>query len=402
MKISNYSDVYDQKALEKDSTINFNRPYQQCSLSVMDTIADPDISFDKNGVCNYYHEYKKAEETHCLIGEKGRKKQEHVAETMIKSAKNQKYNCLLGLSGGADSTYLAYLAKDLGLNPLLVNFDYGWNTEIATKNIENAVKATGFDLYTVVMNWQEFKHLQRSYFKASVLDLDVPADHMIFGALYKTANKYKIKHVLSGNNIWTEHTLPKSWNYNKFDLVNLKNIHAKFDNTPLKELPALGVWQYAYYQLLKNIKGVTLLDYQEFVRTDILKVIESEMGWINYGGKHQESVFTRFYQGYILPKKFKIDKRKAHLSNLIFSGQCTKEEALKELNEPAYDLHVMEEDFEFMAKKLDFSLDEFEAILTQKNVNHQAYGTDSAQRARYFKIMSTLKPITRIVKKLRP
>lgn len=375
--------------------------FRQCEISVMDTLADPDITFDKEGVSNYYHEYIKAEKEQGIKGKKGELLQEEWA-SKIKSKPGKKgYDCILGLSGGADSTYLVYLAKKLGLNPLLVHFDYGWNSEIATKNVENAVAASGYDLYTVVMDWPEFRGLQRSYFKASVLDLDVPADHMIFGALFSTAKKFNIKYVLSGNNVWTEHTLPKSWNYNKFDLVNLKNIHRKFENTSLKHLPALGLWDYARYQLLHKIERVNFLNWQEFVREDILKVIEKELGWINYGGKHQESVFTRFYQGYILPKKFNIDKRKAHLSNLIFSGQMTKEEAIKELEKPTYDEKLQKQDFEFVAKKLGFSNEEFENILNLPNVEHEVYGTDKSQRQRYFKIMKSIKPITSVIKRFR-
>lgn len=374
--------------------------YKQCALSVMDNISDPNISFDDKGISNYYHEYVQAEKEQGLVGDPGRQKQlEWAAKIKSRPGKNG-YDCILGLSGGADSTYIAYLAKDLGLNPLLVHFDYGWNTEIATINVENAVKYSGFDLYTVVMDWEEFRSLQRSYFKASVLDLDVPADHMIFGALFETAKKFNIKYVLSGNNVWTEHTLPKAWNYNKFDLVNLRNIHKTFENTPLKHLPALGLWQYAYYQLVLNVERVNFLNWQEFKRVDILKVIEKELGWKNYGGKHQESVSTRFYQGYILPNKFQIDKRKAHLSNLIFAGQLSKEEALAELAKPAYDENLMKQDYEFVAKKLGFSLDEFKQVLTQPNVDHGHYGTDVNQRARYFKIMTATRPITKFLKAL--
>lgn len=392
---------YNEEALKNDPKASFGQPYQQCAISVMDSIADPDITFDDKGICNYYYEYLDAENKQCLTGKDGRKRQEEVA-TKIKSKPGKKgYNCILGLSGGADSTYLAYLAKDLGLNPLLVHFDYGWNSEIAVKNVENAVKASGFDLYTVVMDWPEFKSLQRSYFKASVLDLDVPADHMIFGALYKTALKFNIKYVLSGNNVWTEHTLPKSWNYNKFDLVNLKNIHEKFENGTLKHLPSLGLWQTAYYQLIHSIEKASFIDLQEFKREEILKLIESEMGWINYGGKHQESVFTRFYQGYILPNKFNIDKRKAHLSNMIFSKQLSKNTALEILSEPPYDVKKQKDDFEFVAKKLGFSFTEFEAILNLPNVPHEAYGTDKKDRELYFKIMKTIKPMTSILKKIK-
>lgn len=366
----------------------------------MDNQSDPYISFDDKGICNYYYEYLKAEKEEGRRGEEGRNLQESWANKIKARHDKKGYNCILGLSGGADSSYLAYLAKELGLNPLLVHFDYGWNTEIATQNVESTVKATGFDLYTVVMNWPEFRSLQRSYFKASVVDLDVPADHMIFGALFQTAKKFNIKYILSGNNVWTEHTLPKGWNYNKFDLINLKNIHRKFENTPLNHLPALGLWQYAYYQLLLNVERVNFLNWQEYNRAEIISIIEEKLGWRNYGGKHQESVFTRFYQGYILPNKFGIDKRKAHLSNLIFAGQISKEEALLELQSPPYDINLMKEDFSFVAKKLGFSNDEFNKILKLPNVEHEFYGTDLKQRQRYFKIMKTIKPISKIAKTL--
>jgi N-acetyl sugar amidotransferase len=391
--------IYNEEVLKKDSKANFGRPYQQCSISVMDTIADPDITFDEKGICNYYYEYLEAEKKNCLYGEEGLKKQLEIAMAIKNNPGKNGYDCILGLSGGADSTYLAYLAKKLGLNPLLVHFDYGWNTEIAVQNVKSAVNYTGFDLHTFVMDWEEFKNLQRSYFKASVLDLDVPADHMIFGSLYKIASKYKIKYMLSGNNVWTENTLPKSWNYNKFDLINLKNIHKKFENTPLNNLPALGYYHQIYYNIFKKINYINFIDFEYFNRESILKFIESEMGWINYGSKHQESVFTRFYQGYILPTKFHIDKRKAHLSNLIFSKQLSKQEALQELRHLPYPIEKQRNDFEFVAKKLGFTFDEFDAILNQKNVPHDYYGTDRNQVLRFQNFLAFIRPVTAIYKR---
>lgn len=384
-----------KKPVEKE------RPYQQCIISVMDTIADPDITFDEAGICNYYYEYLEAEKKYVLKGKEGEAKVNRIVDEIKREGKGKKYDCILGLSGGADSTYLALLAKEKGLNPLLVHFDYGWNSEIAVQNIERAIQTLGYDLYTHVMDWEEFRDILRAYFKASVLDLDVPADHMIFGALYHIANKYNIKYLLSGNNIQTEYTLPKTWNYNKFDIVNLKNIHKKFGTQKLKHFPALGLWQTAYYSLVKNIQSVQLLNFVDYNRTAIKNTISEKLGWRDYGGKHHESVFTRFYQGYILPTKFHIDKRKAHLSTLIFAGQITKEEALKELAAPPYDTRLQREDKEYIAKKLGFTNDEFEGLLNLPNQKHEFYGTDVAQRALYYKIMRTIKPITRIIKKIK-
>jgi len=391
--------IYDEEKLKMDLAVNGNRQYQQCSLSVMDTIADPDIRFDENGICNYYYEYLEAERTQTLSGEEGTKKLKAIVDEIKKEGKNNQYDCILGLSGGADSTYLAWLAKQEGLRPLLVHFDYGWNTELAIQNIENAVKILGLNLFTYVIDWEEFKELQRSYFKASVLDLDVPADHMIFGALFNTADKFNIKYMLSGNNVWTEITLPKSWNYNKFDLVNLKTIHRTYGKRRFKKLPALGLWHFANYQLIKKIKSVQLLNYVPYKKEDIKSLIAKELKWRDYGGKHHESVFTRFYQGYILPNKFHIDKRKAHLSNLIFAGQLTKAEALYELSRPSYDPILQLEDKKYVAKKLGFSDDEFDEILTLPNKSHEDFGTDKHQRELYFRIMRMIKPATSLIRK---
>ncbi|MEP7318343.1 MAG: N-acetyl sugar amidotransferase [Panacibacter sp.] len=393
--------MYDEEKLKRDIKANCGRAYQQCTLSVMDTIADSDITFDEKGICNYYYEYLEVEKAQVFKGEEGKIRLDAIANKIKQDGKGKKYDCILGLSGGIDSTYLALLAKQLNLNPLLVHFDYGWNSEIAVNNIEKAVKILGFDLYTHVMDWTEFKDILRSYFKASVLDLDVPADHMIFGSLYKTANKYKIKYLLSGNNIQTEFTLPRTWNYNKFDIVNLKNIHNKFGAEKLKYFPSLGVWQHAYYNLVKNIQSAQLLNFMDYNKSKIKNLISSELEWRDYGGKHHESVFTRFYQGYILPNKFGIDKRKAHLSNLIFSGQITKECAVDELKNPPYDIHLQKEDNEYIAKKLGFSDDEFKSLLEQANRMHEEFGTDKSQRELYFKSMKFIKPFTRIIKRIR-
>jgi N-acetyl sugar amidotransferase len=377
------------------------RPYQQCAISVMDTIADPDIVFDEKGISNYYYEYLEAERKYVIKGEEGQRRMNAIVDEIKQAGRGKQYDCILGLSGGADSTYLALLAKEKGLRPLIVHFDYGWNSETAVQNIERTIQALGFDLYTHVMDWEEFRDILRAYFKASVLDLDVPADHMIFGALYNISNKYNIKYLLSGNNVQTEQTLPKSWNYNKFDIVNLRNIHRKFGSLKLKHFPALGLWEAAWYNLVKNIKSVQLLNYIEYNKADIKRIITEKLGWRDYGGKHHESVFTRFYQGYILPEKFSIDKRKAHLSTLIFAGQITKEEALKELEQPTYDLKLQQQDKEYIAKKLGFTNEEFEEILRLPNRKHEDYGTDRSQRALYFRIMGWIKPVTQIIKKIR-
>lgn len=375
--------------------------YQRCTKTVMDNIADPNISFDENGVCNYYYEYLEKEKKEVFKGEKGNRLFNDTIELLKQKGKGKKYDCLIGISGGVDSTYLAYRLKKEGLRALLVHFDYGWNSELAVKNIENIVAKTGFDLETVVMNWEEFKDLQRSYFKASVLDLDVPADHMIFGSLYRVAAKYNIKYIISGHNVVTEFLLPKAWFYKKFDLTNLKNIHDKFGTVPLKELKSLGHLQFSYYVSFKKIRIVKLLNYIDYNKENIKNIIKKEVGWIDYGGKHYESVFTRFYQGYILPNKFGIDKRKAHLSNIICSGQITRAQAIEELKNPPMPEELAREDKEYFAKKLGFSDDEFDNILSLENVPHEYYGTDEKDLAKFQLLLKVLKPFTFLIKKIR-
>lgn len=391
--------LYDENKLKNDPATNFGRPYQQCTVSVMDTIADPDITFDDNGVCNYYYDYQKMAETGLFHGKEGEQKLAEMVAIIKSGSKGQQYDCILGLSGGADSTYMAYLAKQLGLNPLIVHFDYGWNLETAVQNIEQTVKTLGFDLFTYVMDWEQFKDLLRAYFKSSVLDLDVPADHLIFAALAKVAKEHKIKYVLKGYNIVTEAILPRTWNYNrKFDLTNLKNIHRQFGERKIDKIPKLGFWQRLYYTQVTQLVDFSPLNYIDYNKKAVKALLARELGWVDYGGKHCENVFTRFYQGYILPVKFNIDKRKAHLSTLVFSEQLTRTEALAELSQPPYDLQTMRDDYEYVAKKLGFSLEEFNRMLTQPNRDHVEFGDETKIENLMYGILKTVKPIKPVIK----
>jgi N-acetyl sugar amidotransferase len=356
-----------------------------CTKTVMDT-TDPDITFDQDGVSNYWYEWQAFAAG--LPSEEERKAR--LASTVARIAaagKGKPFDCVLGVSGGIDSSYLAYLAKELGLRPLVVHFDNGWNSELAVGNIEKLLSELGYDLETFVMDWDEFRDLQRAYFKASVVDLEVPTDHMILGALYRIAAKRGIGFVLSGTNYATEWLLPKAWHYRKFDLSNLRAIHAAYGTRPLRRLPALGLLQQAYYSQVRRIESVPLLDLFPYNKAEAKALLMNRLGWRDYGGKHYESVFTRFYQGYILPKKFGFDKRKAHLSSLILSGQMTRDEALRELQQPTYDEDLQQQDKAYVAKKLGFSLEEFEGMLTQPNRMHEEFGTDRRARTRYFAIL---------------
>ena len=280
----------------------------------------------------------------------------------------------MGLSGGVDSSFLALKAMEWGLRPLLVHFDNGWNSELAVQNINGIVEKTGFDLYTYVVDWEEYMDLQLSYIKSGVIDWEVPTDHGFFAVLYKQASKRGIKSVLTGSNYQTESILPKSMSWRKQDLANILDIHNKFGTRKLKTFPQLGFYKYLLYQKIRNFKVYGPLDYIDYNKDLAKTEIIEKFGWKDYGGKHYESIFTRFYQGYVLPKKFNVDKRKAHFSSLINSGQMSRLEALVEINKPTYtSSKQLEEDLSFFLKKMNLSKKEFEEILVQKPVKHTQF-----------------------------
>lgn len=375
-----------------------NQGYRQCAISVMDNIADPDITFDEKGICNYYHQYLEAESKFTLKGAEAEKRVQAYAEEMKAWGKGRKYDCILGVSGGVDSTYLALVAKKLGLRVLCVHFDNGWNSELAVKNIENIVSKLGFDLYTYVINWEEFRDIQIAYFKANVIDIEAVTDIAIFSALNKICLEQKLKYILDGRNVWTEEVLPPSWIFK--DPENLIDIHRRFGKLPLKEYPLLGKFRRAYIQFHQPVVSVKLLNYMHYDKKKAKEAICSELDWRDYGGKHYESVFTRFYQGHILPVKFGVDKRKAHLSNLIFAGQMTKAEALEELAKPIYPAEVFEIDKQFVLKKLGFTEQAFEAYLQAPPVPHQKYKVTGPLSDTY-PLLKVLKPFYRVFNKIK-
>ncbi len=373
--------------------------YKQCVRCIMDT-SDTEITFDENGVCNHCHNYDVAEKIHVLKGEAGLKKVQEITEYIKENSKGNKYDCIIGISGGVDSSYLAYYAKvKMGLNPLAVHFDNGWNSEIAVKNIHHIVQKLGIDLYTYVINWEEFRDLQLAYIKASVIDIEVPTDQLIFGSLYKIARKKKIKFILSGNNVETEEVLPKSWIYpQKFDSRNLKAIHKAYGSVKLKDFPTMGKWRQLFNRKFFSLEQFRILNYIEYNKKEALEVIKKELDWQDYGGKHFESIFTRFYQGYILPKKFNVDKRRAHLSNLILSGQMSREDALKEMEQVHYSDELIAEDKVFFLKKLGLSEEEFDKIMNEPERKHHDFPYEISVYKQY-PLLSIFKPIGRLISK---
>lgn len=344
----------------------------QCSRCILDQKDDPGIYFDGDGVCNYCHAF----DNNQILTENFQSNKALELEKIVKKIKTNKkgtYDSILGISGGTDSTYLTHLASELGLNPLVVHYDNGWNSELAVSNIENVMRAIGLDFYSHINDWEEMKALQRSFIKASVIDIELINDQAILAILHKMANKYKIKYILTGHNHSTEGILPKHWYHWKIDLGNIKGINRKFENTPLKTYPMESFLEQWWKSKFNKIETVCLLDLVDYEKNKAKDLLIEKYGWKDYGGKHYESVFTRFYQGYILPRKFGVDKRKAHLSTLVCAGQLSREEALEEIEKPEYDIKLMMEDKEYVIKKLGFTESEFETMMKIPPVQHTHY-----------------------------
>lgn len=346
--------------------------YQQCTVTIMDT-TDPEITFDSSGVSSWVNYYQDKVLT--------RWKPEGTPEafkSLIQRIKNdgkgKEYDCALGLSGGVDSSYLAYIAKREGLRPLLVHTDAGWNSNIAVKNIEKIVKSTGFDLFTVVVDWDEMADLQRAFLRAGVPNQDIPQDHVIFAAFYGLAAKHRIKWVLSGHNFACESILPPAWGYDALDLRHLTGIHRRYGERPLGSFPQMGRVRYGLlYTLLRGMCVAKPLDLIPYVRMEAMQTLEQEFDWEYYGGKHFESRWTRFFQGWWLPTKFGYDKRLAHLSSMILSGQITREAALEEMQTSCYTQAMMEDDRQLVLKKLGVSIEEWDQLMSDPPHDHDEY-----------------------------
>ena len=371
-----------------------------CTRCILDTKDDSNLQFDEQGICNHCRSYEELAKKYDLSKEAKEKILNQMFDNIKHAGKGKKYDCIFGVSGGVDSTYLAYKLKEAGLRPLLVHFDNGWNSELAVKNIENILTKLNFDLYTYVVDWNEFRDLQLSYFKAGVLDLEVPTDHGFIAMLYKIAKKEGIKYIISGHNIVTEAILPKSMIWSKMDLMNLRGIHKKFGKQKLKTFPQIPYNRFLYYQITKKFDWVYPLNFMDYDKQAAKKLIIEKLNWKDYGGKHYESIFTRFYQAYILPRKFKIDKRKAHLSTLICSGQLTRNEALSEMKKEIFPADKLMEDKEYVIKKLGLTADEFEEIMNLPVKQHTDYPSYLTKHYKYEAILSKkLKPFTKLFKR---
>jgi len=347
--------------------------YQVCINCVMDT-TDPEITFDKNGRCDYCDNYY----NRILPSwnpEGGAKKLQLLTEKIKNAGKGQKYNCIIGLSGGVDSSYLAYYAKEkLGLRPLLLSVDTGWNLNVANENVNKIVKALNLDSEIIVVDWEEMKDLQIAFLKSQVPYQDLTQDHAIFAGLYNTAIKYGIKYVLTGANFSMEGVKPPyEWVYIN-DIRLIRSIHKKYGKLPLKTFPMAGMFKYRlYYRYFKGMRIVHPLNFISYQKENVLSELEKKFGWERYENKHYENIFTRFYEGYWLPKKLGYDKRKCYYSILILNGQMTREQALELLEKPPYDEAIAMQDLEYIAERLDMSKNEFINLMKGENKTYRDY-----------------------------
>ncbi len=344
--------------------------YRLCSRCILDTSV-PDIWFDEHGECKYCKIHDELERSHPL-GPKMEKELNKIIEKVKDSGKNKKYDCIVGVSGGRDSTYTLLAVVRLGLRPLAVTFDNSWGTKIASDNIKKAVEKLNVDLYTVTVDWEEIRDLQIAFLKASVCDVDAPSDIAIYTVLYETAAKKGIKYIFNGHSFRTEGTSPIGWTY--MDSKYVKSVHKKFGKLKkLKNFPIIYMTKLIYYVVFKRIKEIRLLEYIEYQRNKTNKILEKELVWEYYGGHHHENIFTKFLQSYYFPEKFNIDKRKTELSALIRSGQLSRLEALKEIKERPYPYD--KKLIEFVIKKLNLSNQEFNDIFNLSIKTFKDYPT---------------------------
>jgi len=368
-----------------------NKEIEYCKQCVMDSIGNSDFQLDENGICNYCHEYREKEKKRIIPKNRRNDALNQIVERIKKEGKNKAYDCLIGVSGGVDSTYTAYLVKQLGLRPLAVHFDNGWNSELAVKNIQNILEKLGIDLYTYVTNWHEFKNLQLSFLKASTPDGEIPSDHAILATLYKSASKHKIKYIISGNNFKTEGVMPRLWAYGHIDWKYIRAVHKKFGNEKLKTFPYFTLSKFLWLTFVRKIKMASILNYIDYNKDEAMEVLIKDLEWKYYGGKHYESTYTKFYQGIILPQKFHIDKRKLHLSALILSNQMTREQALEELKKPIYPPDSIEQDKDYVIKKFEIERNTFDTIMSESNKYFIDYPNNSAFHNRLRKFLNYLR-----------
>lgn len=339
------------------------RKYQVCNRCVMDT-SDFEITFDQHGVCSHCNQFDLITKSYWFPNDEGRQRLQNLISKIKSYGAGQEFDCVIGLSGGVDSSYLALKVKEWGLRPLVVHVDAGWNSELAVSNIESIVRHCNYDLYTHVVDWEEMRDLQLAYLRSGISNQDVPQDHIFFATLYHFALKNGIRYVFSGGNIATEGIFPTSWHGSSMDAINLKAIHKKYGSIKLRNYQTISFCDYyLWYPFIRKLRTVRPLNFMPYVKSEAIKELEATVGWRSYGRKHGESHFTKLFQNYYLPERYSYDKRLPHLSSLIVSGQLTREDALEELRKPLYDPKELEFDIDYFCKKLRIKRADFEQMM---------------------------------------
>lgn len=353
-----------------------SKDYRICTKTIMDT-TDPDIVFDADGVSDYFHNFQKNILPNWHTDQRGHAELMQIAEKIKAEGKGKDFDCIIGLSGGLDSSYTAYVAREImGIRPLLFHVDAGWNTDKAVGNIEKLCNGLGLELFTEVINWEEMKDLQRAYLYSQIPGQDAPQDIAFFSGMYKFARKHKIKYVLTGANFSTECCKePPAWGaYPGIDKMLVMDIYRKFGKGKLKTFPVLDILQYkVLYQVFYGMKVFKPLNLVPYIKKDAEELLGTRFGWEKFQHKHHESRFTRFYEDYWLPRKFGFEKRRAHFSSLILTGQMTRDEALDRISRPELDERTLMNEFEYVAYKLDFTKEELQRIFEGPNKTFRDY-----------------------------
>jgi len=352
-----------------------------CTRCIMDDTVSG-ITFDENGICTFCHIHDELE-TKFALNEKTTRKLENLIAKIKKEGKGKKYDCIVGVSGGKDSSYALGKVVEFGLRPLVVHFDNGWNSDLAVQNIKNLCSKLNLDLYTHVADWEEFKDLQKSFLFASVPDGEVPTDWVITSVLHEMAAKEKLRYIIGGNSFRTEGTTPLTWTYQ--DPKYILALHKKFGKKKIKSFPIMNTFQFFYYSVIKKIRWIRILYYLPYNEQVAVDYLTRNFNWKNYGGKHFESTYTKFFQSYILTRKFNIDKRKLHYSALIRSNQMNRTDALQKILSDPY--NGGDELLSYNLKKLELSNQQFETIMNETPKNFLYYPS------LYKLIMSVRKPL---------
>jgi N-acetyl sugar amidotransferase len=339
----------------------------------MDTVADPDIVVDDSGICHHCLRYDQLVSSRVLRGESGRRAMEAMAARIRAAGKGRDYDCIIGVSGGVDSTYVAYVVKQYGLRPLAVHFDNGWDSELAVSNIERVLRNLDIELYTHVVDWEEFRDLQIAFLRASTPDGEIPTDHAISALLWREAARRGVRYIISGMNFATESISVPGWAYGHSDWRYIRDVHRRFGTVRLSTYPHFSLPYLFYVNLVRRVRIVSILNYVDYDKEKAKELLKNKLGWKDYGGKHFESIYTRFYQGYVLPRKFGVDKRYGHLSDLINSGQMTRQEALAEIARPPYREDLQLEDMHYVIKKLGLTPKKFDEIMQMEPKSFRDY-----------------------------